>query len=135
LNATAPGDRPGFPAPDPNPKDVALDMDAFARLCDDVGVDGAAEAVAVFEAETRDRLIAIQSDGLDPARLTREIHSLKGTAIAMGAPRLSGRAAALEERLKRGGAMDASDVAALAKAFAAWSADARTHGFAEAGAA
>jgi signal transduction histidine kinase/CheY-like chemotaxis protein/HPt (histidine-containing phosphotransfer) domain-containing protein len=98
----------------------ALDQDGFSQLKEEIGAEGAAELVGMFEAETSARLLLIGTLGLAPERLIREVHSLKGTAAAACAASLSGRAAALETRLKRDATMVDSDVVPLTEAFEAW---------------
>lgn len=120
LGRMKPADPTAAHAPGPDPGDRALDPRGLARLKDEIGADGVADVLAAFEAETRDRLSLIADRRLDPATLTREVHSLKGAAGAACAVSLSRRAAGLEMRLKRGEALQAADVTALTDAFAAW---------------
>jgi signal transduction histidine kinase/CheY-like chemotaxis protein/HPt (histidine-containing phosphotransfer) domain-containing protein len=106
---TAPPDQP-----------AALDGAAFKHLAEEIGDDGMAELVTVFENETLTRLALISGAGLDHATLIREIHSLKGAAASVCAHLLSGQAAAIEVRLLHGDALDDADVARLTAAFEAW---------------
>jgi hypothetical protein len=111
----------GVRASEPEPRDEALDLREFARLKDDIGGDSLARVVTIFEAETRNRLALIADRDLDPSVLLREVHSIKGTAQTVCAVLLSGRAAALELRMKHGQAIHSADVIALTEAFEAWS--------------
>jgi HPt (histidine-containing phosphotransfer) domain-containing protein len=81
----------------------ALDRSAFARLTEEIGADGVAELVAVFEEETHARLMSIAGHGLDRDQQLREMHGLKGAAAAACAMLLSSRAAAIEQHLKSDG--------------------------------
>jgi signal transduction histidine kinase/CheY-like chemotaxis protein/HPt (histidine-containing phosphotransfer) domain-containing protein len=126
-------------APDGESADVvldrpagALDHAAFERLTEEIGADGIAELIAMFEAETHIRLALIAGHGLDGVSLVREVHSLKGTAAAACAPLLSDRAAALEMRLARGDVPEDLDGELLTEAFEAWRAVVHAPGAAEA---
>ena len=79
-----------------------------------------AEVVNLFIVETRSRLHRMASPDIDPGRLTREAHTLKGAAGTVCAPRLAGLAAALEARLRAGGSMGPTEVDGLAAAFDAY---------------
>ncbi len=109
-------DRP----PDADQPDEALDRQNLAGLKEDLGEDGVAELVALFEAETVARLTRIADHRLDRPTLTREVHSLKGAAGTAFAVSLARRAAALEVRLNRGEDMEESDMPALTEAFESW---------------
>ena len=76
----------------------------------------------MFERETAARLRLLAEPGLEQARAIREVHSLKGASASVCATLLSGRAAALEARLKRGEPLGDADVTPLTEAFDAWSA-------------
>jgi CheY-like chemotaxis protein/HPt (histidine-containing phosphotransfer) domain-containing protein len=113
----------------------ALDLASFAVLADEIGADGLAELITVFESETRARLPLIASGALAHEKMLREIHSLKGAAAAVCAVSLSARAAAIEMRMTGDGGSREVDVAPLNEAFDAWSAAVRVSGFGEAVAA
>ena len=117
LGAAAPGLQP---VADTAPSDHALDHEAFAVLTNDIGEAGVSELVEMFVEETRTRLLLIANRQLDPVTLTREVHSLKGTAGAACAVLLAQRASALELRLTRGEPVGDADIAALRDAFEAW---------------
>ena len=120
LGQTNPVDTIATRAPGADRTDAALDRQGFARLKQDIGEDGVAGLVAMFEAETRARLILIADRRLDRVPLTREVHSLKGTAGAACAVSLARLAVALETRLTRGEGVAEADVPALTEAFEAW---------------
>jgi HPt (histidine-containing phosphotransfer) domain-containing protein len=113
-------------APDADRTDEALDRHNLARLKEDLGEDGVAELVALFEAETFARLTRIADHRLDRPTLTREVHSLKGAAGTAFAVSLARRAAALEVRLNRGEDMEESDMPALTEAFESWRGEVHT---------
>jgi len=114
------GDAEAGPGSDTDAHDAACDEVALTALAQDLGSADVAELVNLFIAETRPRLHRMALPDADPGRLIREVHTLKGAAGTVCAPRLAGRAAALEARLRAGGSMDAVDVDALAAAFDAY---------------
>ena len=111
------GEREGIDRPD---ADHGLDRPGFARLTQEIGEEGVAELLTMFEAETRGRLTLLAGPDLDRLTLTREIHSLKGAAGAACAELLYTRAADLELRLSTDNSLNATDLAALTDAFEAW---------------
>ena len=120
LDQAMPVGETATPALDRTGIEGALDRAGFARLATEIGEDGVAELVTLFETETRARLRLIADGALDEAALMREVHSLKGTAGAACAELLFTRAADLQLRLTRGGGFDAAELAALTEAFEAW---------------
>jgi len=118
LGAAAPGHV--VAVAEPGQPEEALDPGAFRHLLDDIGADGAAEMIAMFEVETRCRLLRIASRDADEAMLVREIHSLKGAAAAACAMPLSRCAAEIERRLGRDDTLSDADVMRLTEAFEAW---------------
>jgi CheY-like chemotaxis protein len=120
FDQTTPVDTIATLAPGADRTDGALDRQSLARLKEDIGEDGVAELVAMFEAETRARLTLIADRRLDGVTLTREVHSLKGAAGAACAVSLARLAVALEMRLKRGEGVKEADPPALTEAFEAW---------------
>ncbi len=112
---------PAIPIPDGNAgRGPPLDHSAFAELLRDIGDDGAAELVTLFDVESRARLARIDGGILDRATLTRELHTAKGASATVCAVWLSRRAAELETRLKRGDDLTDSDIAGLREAHDAW---------------
>ncbi len=114
------GDADSSPAPGPRARDAACDEHALNTLSEDLGNEGVTEVVNLFIAETRARLQRMGSPNIEPARLIREAHTLKGAAGTVCAPRLAGLAGALETRLRSGGSMEAGEVDGLASAFDAY---------------
>jgi signal transduction histidine kinase/DNA-binding response OmpR family regulator len=102
------------------PGDGALDGLAFGRLTEEIGAEGVAELVTMFEAETRARLRLIADGALDHARRIREVHSLKGAATAACAMSLSHRAASIETCLRSDDTLNEIDVTPLTEALEAW---------------
>jgi signal transduction histidine kinase/DNA-binding response OmpR family regulator len=101
-------------------EDEALDRTGFARLRGEIGDDGVAELVSLFEAETRERLAFLAAQDGDSLALRREVHSLKGAAGAVCAMSLSRCAATIETNLEQGRRVGEADIAALTEAFDAW---------------
>jgi signal transduction histidine kinase/CheY-like chemotaxis protein/HPt (histidine-containing phosphotransfer) domain-containing protein len=123
LGQTDPVDTIATLAPGAAGTDEALDRQSFARLKEDIGEDGVAELLAMFEVETRARLALIADRRLDRTTLAREVHSLKGAAATACAVSLARLAAALETCLERGDGVAEADVSALTEAFEAWRAE------------
>ncbi len=98
----------------------ALDAAGLNAMAEEIGEDGVAELVAMFERETRDRLDRLAEPIADPVLLTREIHTLKGAARTVCAPGLAGLAAAAEQRAKQGAVLGRADHAAMTAAFETW---------------
>ncbi len=99
----------------------AFDAAALQALAEDIGHDGVAEMLDVFQQETRMRLQRMAVPRLPAATLMREAHTLKGAAGTVCAPLLRRRAEAIEARLRAGAPIDAGDVAGLAAALQAFS--------------
>jgi hypothetical protein len=132
LDAAKPGAASEAPAGRPEPAEGPLDHGAFERLAEEIGADGVAELVSMFEAETRTRLSLIADRALDEVTAMREVHSLKGASAAACAVLLSHRAAAMEMRMARGGERDDTDISLLTEAFDAWRVAVHALGAAEA---
>jgi CheY-like chemotaxis protein len=114
------GDAGSGPAPGADSLDAACNEHALSVLAEDLGTEGVTEVVNLFIVETRSRLHRMGSPNIDPGRLVREVHTLKGAAGTVCAPRLAGLAAALETRLRAGGSMGHTEVDGLAAAFDAY---------------
>jgi HPt (histidine-containing phosphotransfer) domain-containing protein len=99
---------------------VPLNQACFAVLSRDIGDDGVRSLTALFARETKARLSRIADEGIEAKTLSREVHTLKGAAGVACAQYLSWRAARLEARLARGGALRPSDIADLSDALDAW---------------
>jgi hypothetical protein len=133
---TALGTAGGPDAPIPavasvSPEEVALDDAALLGLTEEIGADGVAELITMFEQETFARLQLIALPGLDREQRIREVHSLKGAAGAACALALAHRAAAAEMQLRLDDTADSIDTTALVEAFDAWCAAVRTAAAAE----
>jgi hypothetical protein len=108
-----PGSEAGHPAP-------AIDTDALGTLLDVLGQDTVRRMVEIFESETEARLHRLGGTPADAAALREEMHTLKGAAITVGAPRLSALAGAAETRLKQDGTAALPELPALSAAFDAF---------------
>jgi CheY-like chemotaxis protein/HPt (histidine-containing phosphotransfer) domain-containing protein len=100
--------------------DEAFDSAGFEQLKQDMGADGIAEMVMLFEQETSVRLNLLSQGGLERSHALREVHSLKGAAASVCAMSLATCAADAEARLRRDDASAAVDTAPLTVAFDAW---------------
>jgi signal transduction histidine kinase/CheY-like chemotaxis protein/HPt (histidine-containing phosphotransfer) domain-containing protein len=105
--------------------DQAFDAAGFEQLKQDIGADGVAEMVMLFERETRARLNLLDQGGLERARALREVHSLKGAAASVCAMSLATCAADAEARLRQDDASADVDTASLTTTFDAWRAAVR----------
>src|SRR5262249_25727953 len=103
--ATLVGDGSG-PGPDvaksiPPSSIPAFDAVEFDELSDTIGEDGVAEMVRIFETETRQRLARLLSGTQDLGTQVREMHTLKGAAATVAAPRLSALGFLAEQAARR----------------------------------
>jgi signal transduction histidine kinase/HPt (histidine-containing phosphotransfer) domain-containing protein/ActR/RegA family two-component response regulator len=99
---------------------VAFDAAALHALGEDIGHDGVAEMLEVFQRETRARLRRMMAPGVSSATLMREAHTLKGAAGTVCAPLLHRRAEVIEARLRAGAPIEPGDLASLGRAFQAF---------------
>lgn len=99
---------------------LAFDAAGLRALGDDIGHDGVAEMLLVFQQETWARLQRMMAPGIPSATLMREAHTLKGAAGTVCAPLLGSRAAAIEARLRAGVPIEPGDLAGLAAALQAF---------------
>lgn len=106
----------GSPAAD---IEECFDTSGLGELLQDVGREDLEEMIAVFASEMRSRLPRLRTPGLDAAVIIREVHSIRGAAVAVYAIALSRRAAALETRLKSGEPLTDADLTALEQSFEA----------------
>ena len=98
----------------------ALNMLEFAELNDTIGVDGVSDMVWIFETETRRRLGRLTAGGLDMATTRREMHTLKGAAGTVAAPRLTALGRRLEQAANQGIAPTPDDLRAIGDALEAF---------------
>jgi HPt (histidine-containing phosphotransfer) domain-containing protein len=80
----------------------AFDAAGFDELCEAIGADGALEMVEIFETESRKRLRRLAMGDQDIATQRREIHTLKGAAGTVAAPRLAALGQMFEQAANRG---------------------------------
>jgi signal transduction histidine kinase/HPt (histidine-containing phosphotransfer) domain-containing protein len=98
----------------------AFDAAALHALGEDIGHDGVAEMLQVFQQETQARLQRMMAPGIASATLMREAHALKGAAGTVCAPLLHRRAEVMEARLRAGAPIESGDLAGLGRAFQAF---------------
>jgi len=98
----------------------AFDATEFAELSEAIGDDGVLEMVAIFETETRHRLLRLVSGDQDVATQLREMHTLKGAAGTVAAPRLSALGEMFERAARRGIAVDPDQIGPIASALEAY---------------
>jgi HPt (histidine-containing phosphotransfer) domain-containing protein len=99
---------------------AAFDATGFDELSEMIGDDGVREMVMIFEAETRQRLQRLASGGQDIATQHREMHTLKGAAGSVAAPRLTALVRSFEQAAHRGIAPAPDAIKELDAALEAW---------------
>jgi HPt (histidine-containing phosphotransfer) domain-containing protein len=105
---------------------TVFDAEEFNTLCEMIGEDGVREMVEIFAAETRQRLRRLTAGGQNCATLVREMHTLKGAACTVGAPRLAVMGRVFERAAQRGIGPTSDDLAAIDTALEAFLAAVRT---------
>jgi|ERR1051326_2686513 HPt (histidine-containing phosphotransfer) domain-containing protein len=103
----------------------AFDAVEFDELSDMIGEEGVGEMVHIFEAETRQRLRRLEAGGQNLATQVREMHTLKGAAATVGAPRLATLGLLAEQAARQGTSPTADNLAAIADALEAFLAELR----------
>ncbi|MGD0432824.1 MAG: Hpt domain-containing protein [Acetobacteraceae bacterium] len=98
----------------------AFDATQFAELSEAIGDDGAAEMVEIFETETRQRMRRLSGGSQDIATQLREMHTLKGAASTVAAPRLAELSRILEAAARSGIAPAPDQLEALTVALEAY---------------
>jgi HPt (histidine-containing phosphotransfer) domain-containing protein len=112
------GRKPGWLTP---PSGVpSFDAVEFDELSEMIGEDGVTELVWIFESETRHRLHRLEAGGQDLATQVREMHTLKGAAATVAAPRLASLGFVAEQAARDGVAPTAAGLAAIADALEAF---------------
>ena len=104
----------GPPTPGAAEAPLAFDAAALHALGEDIGHEGVAEMLEVFQQETRARLQRMTAPGIPAATLMREAHTLKGAAGTVCAPllrraRRGDRGAAARRRPDRTGRSRGTD--------------------------
>jgi HPt (histidine-containing phosphotransfer) domain-containing protein len=94
----------------------AFDATEFYELTDMIGDEGVMEMVMIFEAETRSRVQRLESGNQDLNTQLREMHTLKGAAATVGAPRLAALGRAYEHAARAGTAPTPEDAIRIAEA-------------------
>ena len=99
---------------------VVFNTKEFNALCEMIGEDGVREMVEIFATETRQRLQRLTAGGQNCATLVREMHTLKGAACTVGAPRLAAMGRAFERAAQRGIGPTSNDLEAIDTALKAF---------------
>jgi HPt (histidine-containing phosphotransfer) domain-containing protein len=99
---------------------TVFDAVEFSALSDMIGEDGVREMVEIFAAETRERVRRLTAGGQNCATLMREMHTLKGAACTVGAPRLAAMGRAFERSAQRGIGPTSEDLKAIDAALEAF---------------
>jgi HPt (histidine-containing phosphotransfer) domain-containing protein len=105
---------------------AAFDAVEFGALSDMIGENGVQEMVEIFAADTRQRLQRLTAGGQNGATLVREMHTLKGAAGTVAAPRLALLGRAFERAAQRGIEPTSDDLKAIDMALEAFLAAVRT---------
>jgi HPt (histidine-containing phosphotransfer) domain-containing protein len=92
---------------------AAFDAEEFGALSEMIGEDGVREMVEIFAADTRQRLVRLTAGGQNDATLMREMHTLKGAAGTVAAPRLALLGCAFERAAQRGIGPTSADLKAI----------------------
>ncbi len=102
------------------PRAPPFDAEEFEALREMIGHDGVIEMVEIFETETRQRLRRLAAGNRDRSTLVREMHTLKGAAGTVGAPRLAALGRMFEQAAHRGIFPTPDDLDAIAMALDAF---------------
>jgi len=94
----------------------AFDAAEFNELNEMIGEDGVLEMVEIFETETRLRLARLRAQDQDLPTQVREMHTLKGAAATVAAPRLAALGRTFEHAASVGTAYTPDDVRTIADA-------------------
>jgi HPt (histidine-containing phosphotransfer) domain-containing protein len=94
----------------------AFDAAEFDELSEMIGVDGVTELVMIFESETRSRMRRLEAGGQDLPTQLREMHTLKGAAGTVAAPRLAALGETFERAAREGIMPARDDIAMIATA-------------------
>jgi HPt (histidine-containing phosphotransfer) domain-containing protein len=98
----------------------AFDSVEFDGLTEMIGDDGAMEMIGIFETETRERIRRLSTGNLPVGTLVREMHTLKGAAGTVAAPRLAALGRAFEHAGPKGIKPGPADLAAISDALEAY---------------
>jgi HPt (histidine-containing phosphotransfer) domain-containing protein len=98
----------------------AFDAAEFDELSEMIGEDGVMEMVEIFTTETQRRLHRLAAGDQTINVQVREMHTLKGAAGTVAAPRLTALGRAFERSTGRGIAPVAEDIKAIEAALDAW---------------
>ena len=107
------------------PRAPAFDTAEFDELRAMIGHDGMTEMVKIFETETRQRLRRLAAGNRNPTTLVREMHTLKGAAGTIAAPRLAALGRMFEDAAHRGIGPTPDELKAIEDALEAFLIEAR----------
>jgi HPt (histidine-containing phosphotransfer) domain-containing protein len=127
----APGGR--WSALAPSPDILAFDPGEFDELIEMLGEEGVVEMLEIFETETRRRLLRLTAGDQDIATQMREMHTLKGAAGTVAAPRLAALGRSFEQAARKGIAPGPDDLKAIEDGLEAFLVAVRTWYWARAG--
>jgi len=99
---------------------AAFDAVEFGALSEMIGEDGVREMVEIFATDTRQRLRRLTVGGQTCATLVREMHTLKGAAGTVAAPRLALLGRAFEQAAQLGTGPTPDDLTAIGSALEAF---------------
>jgi HPt (histidine-containing phosphotransfer) domain-containing protein len=99
---------------------AAFDAVEFGALSEMIGEDGVREMIEIFAFETRQRLRRLEAGGQNCATLMREMHTLKGAAGTVAAPRLASLGRTFEHAAQHGIAPTPDDLKAIGSALEAY---------------
>lgn len=105
---------------------AVFDAVEFGELSGMIGEDGVREMIEIFAAETRQRLQRLTAGGQTSATLVREMHTLKGAAGTVAAPRLAELGRVFEQSAQRGIAPTSDDLTAIGTALEGFLAEVRS---------
>ena len=99
---------------------AVLDTVEFDGLIEMIGEEGVLEMIAIFETETRRRVARLRGGNQDIVTVAREMHTLKGAAGTVAAPRLAALGKAFEAAANQGTHPTPEDVQAIEDALDAF---------------
>jgi HPt (histidine-containing phosphotransfer) domain-containing protein len=103
------------------PRNIPVfDGTEFAELREAIGDEGVTEIIVIFETETRERMRRLRNGSQDIATQLREMHTLKGAASTVAAPRLADLGRRLEAAAGRGIAPAPDQLEAITEALEAY---------------
>jgi HPt (histidine-containing phosphotransfer) domain-containing protein len=99
---------------------AVVDAAEFTALSEMIGEGGVREMIEIFASETRQRVGRLTAGGQTCATLVREMHTLKGAASTVAAPRLAAMGHAFERAAQQGVGPTPDELVALDTALEAY---------------